>query len=106
MPLALCPNDLFRGELLTFLDVPNDIGVNAGAFPRQQVTAHVGEQESAEHLEAVYRAEKGWRLLFNCTAYLGKALSPCTANPRYFRINTAQAEVRGKTNPLGRSCML
>ena len=58
VPLALCPNDLVRCEALAFLDIPYDVRVDTAAFLGQQITPHISEKKSAQHLKAIYRARE------------------------------------------------
>src|SRR5262249_40063100 len=98
MTLAPGLNDLVRSEALAFLDIPDDIGVDAVAFAGEQVTAHVSEQQGAQHLKAVNRAGEIRRLLVYRAAHFDEPLCGGSTNPRDFRIDVAQSEVSAECN--------
>src|SRR5262249_32207750 len=98
VPLPPCPKDFVCSEVLAFLDIPYDVGVNAVAFLGQQITTNVSEKESAQHLETVYRTGEIWCLLVYHAVHFCEPLGTGSTNPRDFRIDAAQPKVRAEPN--------
>jgi len=66
-------DDLGRSERLTFLDVPDDVRIDASPLARKQVTAHVGEQQGTQYLEAVNGAREIRRFVVDDASHVGEA---------------------------------
>src|SRR5262249_61427312 len=91
-PLALRSNDLVRSKALAFLDIPDDVGVDAAAFAGQQVATHVSEKKGAQHLKTIYRAREVRCLHVYRATHFCEARGTGSTNSPDFRINAAQAE--------------
>src|SRR5215471_12989772 len=98
VPLTPCPNDFVCSEALAFLDIPYDVGVNAVAFLWQQITTNVSEKKGAQHLKTVYRTGEIWCLLVYDAVHFCEPVGTGSTNPRDFRIDAAQPEIRTEPN--------
>ena len=98
VPLTSCPNDLVCSEALAFLDIPYDVGINAVAFLGQQITTNVSEKKGAQHLKTVYRTREIRCLLVYHAVHFCEPLGTRSTNPRDFRIDAAQPEIRAEPN--------
>src|SRR6516164_9371650 len=96
MTLAAGTNDLVGGELLTLFDIPDDVRTDAVALFRQQLTAHIGEQKRAQHLEAIDGTGEIRSFVIERAIHLRKTLRSSATNGGHFRVHTAQAEIRAK----------